>query len=273
MKLEMLVAILCIAAVNSHAFDIDAGRSFGLGGAVLLSRPSATDISLCPVADMQKGIYYVEAGYQRKFELSDLDRGFFAAAYRFRKASISLGFSHFGRSDYYIEQVVKFAAAYKLRMVRFFVSTSGKNIEIGDNERHLTLRSLSFGLGTGLHYERYHAGLVIGNLNQPKLAENMDGENIIYKLYAEIEGLSRFSMTGHVVLERYEKPIISVGQYFYLLNYNAVYWGISSNPLSYGGGLEVAYSGIRLIYAVSYHPVLGFTHNVTLGYARELFHD
>ena len=123
------------------------------------------------------------------------------------------------------------------------------------------------GLEGAASYREYHVGFMFDNLNGPKLAENDEADNARYNIYAEIEGPARFSITGRVTLEKNEKPLFALGQYIRLHEQGAVFWGLSDNPLTYGGGVEITYKNIELMYAVSYHPVLGFTHNISLGFA------
>ncbi|MEW5923404.1 MAG: hypothetical protein AB1746_05400 [Candidatus Zixiibacteriota bacterium] len=258
----LILIMLAFGSINAYEFDI--GRQYGLGGAVLLSSPMATDMLSCPTGMLNRNEVIFEAGYQRKFELADLDKIYAAAGYRYRNLSAIIGFSQFGKDNYYMEQLVKTALSYTYSHLTAAVIVDGMQVNVGEDERKATLRAASVGLAAGVNYEKYHLGFMIDIINHPKLAETLEGEKSIYHIYGEVEGISRFSVAGHIALEENQKPMASFGQYIRLIDNDALFWGISRNPLTYGGGLDIKYGNYGLVYAVSYHPELGVTHNVTL---------
>ena len=44
----------------------------------------------------------------------------------------------------------------------------------------------------------------------------------------------------------------------------AIVWGVETEPLKYGAGFEMKLLGGRLAYSFSLHPVLGFSHVVSI---------
>jgi len=270
MRILKSVILPLLLSLSASAYDIESGRQSGMGGCVLLSTPTASGFLSCPVAFLEKKRINVESGYQRKFELSDLDKIFISGGYRFGNFSTAIGISQFGRKDYYIEHVVRSAVTYNQDKFAGSVIMSGRLLNISGALGKLSLSAFSLGLAGGVHYKKYHLGIVIDNFNQPKLYDTDEKQNILYNIYGEVEGSDRFSITAHLSMERYEKPIISIGQYIRLAGQHALFWGVSNNPLTYGGGVEVHFYDFGLIYATSYHPVLGFTHNVSLNYKRGL---
>jgi len=271
MKLLISMAIILMAALSAFAGDFDAGRVSGMAGNVLLSQPSASELLTCPVGIQEKGRLSLETGFQRKFELSDLDRVFAAAGYRYADLSISAGFSQFGRSNYYTEQLLRTSLSYTYSHFSLGVTGGARIIEIGDDENKVSLNAVSAGVSAGFNYDRYHLAAYAENINKPKLDENAPADEPVYNLFGEIEGPGQFSVMAHAAFEKYQKPCFSLAQYIDLQHNSALFWGISTNPLTYGGGLEVEYSSFRLMYAVSYHPVLGFTHNISLNFISGRF--
>lgn len=266
--ITVILAVLLVAlSGNIGAYEFDIGRQCGMGGTILLSKPSATDRLACPAAVSSEGQIDFEAGYQRKFELADLDRFFVTAGYRYNDFSVTFGFSQFGRSDYYTEQIARGALSYTVRQFTASVIADGKQVSVGEAEDNVTLRAGAVGFAAGVDYESYHLSVIIDNINRPKLEKCLVAENTVYHIYGEIEGRSRFSIVGHIAFEEHEKPLAALGQYVRFIDEHALFWGISSNPLTYGGGLEIKYHNYGLMYAVSYHPTLGFTHNVSLNLA------
>lgn len=266
MKLLTIAILALLLPVFCHANDFDLGRRNGMGGTVLLSDPGGIDFLSCPTGMMTKGQPVFESGFQRKFELSDLDLGFLAGGYRSNNFSAMIGLSQFGKSNYYVEQNFKSALSYMYKYYTTAVIIGGRRVEIGSTARKISLSSISLGFAAGVNYKIYHLGLTLENINQPKLHENAIAEKTKYNMYAEIEGKGSYSLTGRLTLEKYEKPIISLGQYIRLYEHHALFWGISNNPLIYGGGIELSYSVFNFTYAASFHPVLGLTHNISFGY-------
>jgi hypothetical protein len=262
---KIIVAIWLVGSTYANAYDIFGGIQTGMGGTALLSTSVATGLLYCPSGHIDDGQLVIESGWNRKFELSDLDRVFISAGYRYGDLTGVIGFSQMGKSDYYTEKIVKFNLAYQTGIYSAGLITSGRIVEIGtDIDR---LQAASIGLCAGVHYRRYHVAIVVDDINKPKIVESLEGENIKYNIYAEIDGGSMHSITGRVILEKYEKPRVSLGQYIQLAESNSLFWGISHNPLIYGGGLKIKYKEAWLAYAVSYHPSLGFTHNVSIAYS------
>lgn len=261
-----LLTIMLVFLQSLAAYDINVGRQTGLGEGILLSSPSASDMLTCPTGIMTRNRLIFETGFQRKFELSDLDRVFICTGYRHRNFSGVVGFSQFGRQDYYVDQLLKTAVSYSLDSFMVSVTLAGRRVEIGSKGRKSSLRVMSVGLAGGVNYDKYHLAFVIDNINQPRFEPHTERDNAVYNIYAEIEGPSQFSVTGHVAFEKDKKAMLSVGQYIKLIDCHAVFWGLSNNPLTFGGGVEIRHSRIELTYAVSNHPVLGLSHNISLGF-------
>nr|MBN2278354.1 hypothetical protein [candidate division Zixibacteria bacterium] len=266
MRYPAIILLIILAAVPVYGYDFEAGRISGMAGSIMLSNPSATDLISCPVILPEAGRIVFETGYQRKFELSDLDRVYAAAGYRYRGLSTSLGFSQFGRSGYYTEQLIKSSLVFNYRWFSLGVGGGVKLVEIGEVERKYSLSAVGIDLAAGFKYKVFHAAAIAENINRPRLDENAPADQPVYSIYGEIEGSADFSVVGKVAFEKYEKPRLSIGQYIRIMNDNALFWGVSNNPLTYGGGVEIKYSMFGLMYAVSYHPVLGFTHNISLNF-------
>lgn len=233
----------------------------------MLSSPDPADMLTCPVGTPIPGRLYFETGYQRKFELSDLDKFYVAAGYRYKNFSTTIGLSQFGESDYYSEQALRAALSYTFSRFTASVIADGQYVSVGEGEDKVTLDAAAVGLAAGINYDKYHLGVVVDNINRPKLDENLVPDNTLYKIYAEVQGMSKLSITGHIVFEEHEEPMASFGQYLTLLDSHALFWGVGANPITYGGGLEISYRGYGLTYAVSYHPELGVTHNIALNIA------
>ena len=103
-------------------------------------------------------------------------------------------------------------------------------VEIGRDLGNL--RAAAIGFGGSYHFKNYYFGLTLDNINKPKIAENLEGENMLASVFAEIDGGERHSVTGQLIFEKYEKPRVSIGQYINVTKRNAIFWGLSQ-PLPY----------------------------------------
>jgi hypothetical protein len=240
-------------------------RSIGMGHTALLSDPTATGLVGTPAGPVDTTTWLWEAGYNRKFELGDLDNIFLAGARRHRKLSVAFAASQFGNSDLYAEQLLKGSLAYHYRQFSFGWSLSAMQVQIGNG--YGTLRSATFGLGLFYAHPRLLVSAVGDNLTRPTLVKNTRPYERKYALAAEFFGQGSYSVTGRILMEGRQKPRYGLGQVIRLSGKSSFFWGIASSPLEYGGGIEISLPFGEFTYATSVHPVLGFSHTVTLSFS------
>jgi len=262
MKLTSIIIFVLLMASGLSAYDIEGGRQAGMAGTVLLSKPSAYGLLNCPTNSLRSKQFIIESVVSRKYGLADLDQVSILAAYRLKKITCAFGFSQMGPPDYYTEKNIRAVLSYHQNSITAILITSGRLIEIGG--KFGKLRAASAGLGISYHKDNFYFGITVDDLNRPEIARNVDGENMKVNLFAEIDGSKRHSITGRLVLEKYEKPHLSLGQFINLSDKNGLFWGLSFDPLKYGGGFEIEYRKFSIVYGVSHHPVLGFSHYISL---------
>jgi hypothetical protein len=263
MFVSLIIIVLLVAPVQ--AYDISGGRQAGVAGAVVFSVPAASDYLICPSPNIDKGELLLESGWYRKFELSELDKVFLTAGYRYNNVSAGFGFSQFGESGYYTESVLRTVLIYHYKNIAGGLVASGRILEIGPNNDRF--RAGSIGLSAAIKYRQFNLGMMVDNINRPRIADILEGENVVFSLFGEYDGGSKHSLVGGLKLEQGYDPRVSLGQFINFNDNNALYWGLSQNPLMYGGGFEFEYSDFTFVYALSFHPVLGFSHNVSLRFS------
>lgn len=236
-----------------------------MGRAVILSRSSASELLAVPAGGLGVGQGLVEIGFGRAFEMSELDNLYVAGAYSFGSITTAVGFSQFGHSDLYMEQTARLSLACRRDSLTVAVTFSGVQVSFGGGYERLNAAAL----GCGLSYRtrRVITAVTGENLTAPSLDGNSHEINPVYSGYAELVGPGPYSLTGRVTLEREEKPQFALGQKIDLSTKAAFFWGITTAPLKYGGGLEVDFNGRSLTYAASYHPTLGLSQTVALSLA------
>ncbi|MEW5993867.1 MAG: hypothetical protein AB1744_05670 [Candidatus Zixiibacteriota bacterium] len=259
------VSSLVVLATASYAFQLPTGRGAGLGETVVLSRSPATVLVLIPSGGINHRELKIDLAADRGFAMRELDRATVAAAWRCRSVTVAAGMAQLGFTGLYTERTCRFGAAWHTGPVAVGGTCSALSVSFGG--RYPGLSATTLGVDLSYRSSRVLGALSIDNLTSPRLEENSPAFEPTYSALVEIIGLGSFSLTGRATLERYQKPQFAVGQIVDVSRHGALFWGMSSAPLEYGGGVEVAVERSRIAYAASYHPTLGLSHSVTLSVA------
>lgn len=263
-RLLATILVLTLAAVESFGFESIQSRSLGMGRTVLLSRPTASDLLNIPDCRPDTMRILFEAGYNRRFELADLDHLYLAGVYRRDKVTLAFGASQFGKTDLYAEQLLKGSVTYKRNSLSLAASMSAMRVQIGSG--YGGLQAATFGLGASWTGSRFLVSMIADNLTRPNLYDN--GLPIARNLtvLSEYQGPGPYSITGRLRMEWGQKPQFGIGQMIRLSKRSYFFWGVATAPLEYGGGLEIDIPIGSISYATSVHPVLGFSHTVSLSF-------
>ncbi len=256
--------IVLFFSLSAFGFDFTTGRSIGLGKAIVLSDPSAAALVSNPSITTPTGQWLVELGANRKFEIKDLDELFFAAAYRYQKFTGAIGLSQFGYQDFYAERTLKLGFAYQYESVGLGLTFSSLFVSFGRGYKSLSASTV--GLSFGYSYQRFYGSFAADNLTSPTLYDGGIAIRPKYTAYMELLGYGSYSITGRATFEKTESPQFTIGQKLTLSSRASILWGLSSGPLTYGGGVEFILKDAHITYAASYHPVLGFTQGMALSY-------
>jgi hypothetical protein len=259
-----LTLALTLSVSGANAFDLLTPRGLGMGRTVPLSLPSATAQVNLPTRGLADGDWHLEGGYNRRFELGDLDHFFLASALRWRQVTFAVGASQFGNAELYAEQILKGSLAFQYDSLSIGASVSVMQVQLGNS--YGQLRAVTAGIGLSYRWRQLLVAVSADNLTRPKLTESSEGISPVYSLYTELMGKGAYSVTGRVTLEELQKPQFALGQVIHLSRRGSFFWGVSSAPLEFGGGLEVFIPSGSLAYATSVHPVLGFSHTVSFTY-------
>lgn len=259
----LIIIVLSILCGHVSAFNIPTAHGEGMGGAIVLSRLSASEMLYLPSSVLAHGRSMVEVGYTRQYNMKELDAPFVAAAYRYKSISIAVGVTQFGQADLYTEQTGRFVIAYHREKLSIAGSMSGMLIDIGGSYKQLSAATI--GCGASYNLQRFWFGFEIDNITSPQLKTGSLPVEPQYNIFAELIGRGSYSITGRATLENNQKPQFAIGQWIDLSLSSAFFWGISTAPTKYGGGIEIRYRGMNISYATSYHPVLGLSYTASLG--------
>lgn len=256
-----LVAALLISG-DIAAFEFSPARSAGLGGAVLLSRATAATLLSVPVIGIETGELLIEMAGEKRFELSSLNTVAFAAAYRYQMVTAALGMMQFGYRDFYAERTLKGSLSYQHQAVTVGVNVSGMIIDFGG--AYGALRGAAVGFGLSANYRNGYFAFTADDLNSPVLHEAGTPFDPKYIFYGEYLTGNSFSTVGRLSFEKNQKKSFTIGQFFSISKKANLFWSFSTGPTKYGAGLEIAHNKLKISYATSIHPVLGFTHKMGL---------
>ncbi len=265
MKRTVLTIIVVLAASSQiAAFDFIRGQGNGMGQTVMLSHSSPTTLVNVPSGGLSPGEWRIETGYNRMYDLSELDQFFLAGAYRYRWLIFSLGVSNLGQSDLYSELTGKLGVAYRYDSLSVGLTVSGRKLDFGGG--YGSLNAITMGAGASYRTKRFYAAVIGDNLIPPSFHPNAVKENPYFSLYGEFMGKESFAVTGRITMEKDQDVQLALGQKIFVSDYGSLFWGIGSNPLEFGGGLEIVYNNSYISYAFSSHPVLGLSHTISVSY-------
>lgn len=262
----LLFLVTWSSTYGASGFDPVTDIADGMGNTVVLAQPSALELLSVPVAGIDDGDLMVESGYDRKFGMKELDRVYLAAARRFGPVTAALGISQFGQSDLYAEKVARLAVAYRFDSLSVGASLSGMIVEFGGGYDDLS--GVTVGAGCGYRTRRLKTALMIENLTTPRLHTGSPEVNVVSSIHLELLGPGPYSVTGRVTLERTEKPQFGLGQKIRISKRGSLFWGVTTAPGTYGGGVEVNYKSYLITIAATYHSTLGLSHHVALSLVR-----
>jgi len=259
-----IVVFYLVSVGNLSAFEFATGREAGLGRTMILSQSSASVLALVPSGGIASGEVKLELSANRKFGMKDLDQVLFAVAYRYRRLTSSFGFAQFGHSDLYSERTARAGVAWHINRLTIGGSSSVMLVSFGSGYDRLS--AVTYGGGVSYRTSKVIGVVSADNLSSPQLNKNSPAFNPNYSMYVEVRGVGSFSMTGRMTLEKDERPQFALGQKMDFSKRGALFWGLSTAPLEYGGGVEAIVNNSRICYAASYHPTLGLTQSISLSF-------
>lgn len=236
-----------------------------MGRTLLLSKPSASTLLWLPTSAIVPGQWILEAGALREFEIKELDRAYLAGATRAGNFIVAAGIAQLGQRDFYSEKTLRTSLGYSYRRIGLSLNFSVLQFDFGGT--YGSLQASAAGAGVSYSIQRLYLGASFDNLNSPSMLEGSPETKPNFSFYGELKGKGAYSILGRVTLQQNEETSVALAQKIEVSRKGNFYWGISSAPFQVGGGMELEFVRQGLIsYAGSYHPALGFSHNISLIY-------
>ncbi len=259
MGVSACLLMLCTATA---ALDLASSRGPGQGATVSFRESCPTELLIVPTGALVDRQWGIEAGFDRRYELSEFDQFFVAGAYRRGPISVAIGLAQMGDADLYREQIIRVLAAGHYGALSGGLIVSGKQVAVTGG--YDQLRASSIGLGLSYRHRYVMVGTSLDNLNKPVLYKGAVPDNPVYSGYVEVIGHRSFSFTGRVSIEETKEVQLGLGQRIKLGSYSTFFWGLETRPVEYGAGVELRMGRHLFTYAASYHPTLGLSFTVTL---------
>lgn len=264
MRAFVIAAAAVLLSVSAAAFDLPTPREQGMGRTLLLSEGGALTVLRAPTFTLNEREWTIEAGGVRRFEIGDLDEVMAAGAYRYRRLCGAVGIGQFGDADLYAETTVQGMVGYQIGRFGMGLNWSGRWLRFGGG--YQGLNAATVGLSLSYRIDRLYVAMVGDNLTRPRLYDGGIPYGRTTSLYAEWRGEGAYQLTGSAIFEEEQTPRFGLGQRFELAREAAVFWGVATDPLTWGAGIDIMKGGARVTYAASYHPVLKLTHALSVGY-------
>ncbi len=266
MKYYKLIILLLLIFIPTQvtAFEFITTEGVGIGQTINLSNPSPSEMLNVPGMVTFDKPFKIDIGLNRAFNLKELDLGYLAFAYRKNNFIYSLGFSQLGQRDFYSERLGKFGFNYIRDSLSFGIYLSYLKLSFGGH--YQSLGATSLGLGASYTRNRFRYALLIDNLNAPKFSDGSEKNDPEITAYGELLGKGAYSLLGRISKQKNHKAQLGLAQKINISPIATLFWGVSTQPALYGGGVEIFYQNSRISYAASYHPVLGLSHTVAVVY-------
>lgn len=242
--------------------EIDS-KSISLGNAFLSLCDNSNAVFLNPASLGFLSKAQVYLGYSNAYGLAELSQTSLSIAYPYKAWALGVGFSVFGKADFYQEKIGIISGAYKFRD-KFAIGLSFKYLILSTSPNYPELKTAS--LDAGFRYkiiEKLELGGVVKNFNQPKLG-SLEKIPLNYNLGLAYYPLKEIALYLGYYDDSDFKSQIRLGQETYLNKNLALRLGFQSQPSRYSLGFGLNWENFRFDYAYFNHPVLDATHKVGL---------
>ncbi|MBI5265907.1 MAG: hypothetical protein HY851_01625, partial [candidate division Zixibacteria bacterium] len=247
----------------AEAFDGVNVHAPGTGQTVVMSQSTPGSLLNNPGMAFTTSGARFEFGYTRRYDLAELDRLHFAVAARKGAFSLAGGLSQSGKTSLYSERIVK--ATISMERGRFAFGLTGSSMAVQFGNNYGRFNAFTLGGGVGIRSPQVLASLAVDNITRPKLYDGAPPYPRLAAFNLELLTKKKLSLMVRTVMTESEKPRVGLGQRIPLAKRSALYWGVSTRPLEYGGGIDIGTPRFVFTYAASIHPVLGFSHTISLG--------
>jgi len=256
------LCILLFYKLGWSAFETDAvdPRNWSLGNSVVSLTGGAVSLWANPAGLAMASGWEAYFGYSNQFGLAELSQQAVAVSYDLKTVGLGIGFANFGKPDFYQEQKITFAAGRKI--LNNFHLGAGFNYLLQKASGYSSQSAVSIGAGAIWEYEKFRAGVVAKNINQPRLGSDQIPRN--YNLGISYLAFDQLDLSAGMYYDTDFKEQFQLGQETRISDNLALRLGFQTEPNRYSLGAGFFLSKFDLDYAFVNHPDLGASHAVGL---------
>ena len=258
----IIVIILCRGTVK--AVDFETPTIPGLGGCAVMMQPSASDFLLTTGASLGSRSFAVDLLDYDQFQMQEFHQNAAAIAYRSGRYAVAAGLTQFGMDGLYREMAYQIAVSRQIRRFAFGVNSRVTSIEFG--EFYSPLSMTAFGLGAACKLRSAIVSVNLEDINSPRPGNTSARLNPKLSGYLEYWPRESYSVTSRFTAQKGQKLQVGFGQILKLPLQSRLFWGLSTEPLIYGAGLEIFVYKAFITCTASYHPALGLSRMITLSF-------
>jgi len=207
-----------------------------------------------------------QASLSRLFDLNELSEKEFYIAFPLSSFSLGAGFCLFGKRDYYQESSLTLAFAYKI-IERLSLGSNLKYMRVSFSSEYNSLSTFSMDFGCTYNANnRFNAGFVARNVNQPELVEDSDDIPANFCFGLAVFPFPEVTLLMDLTYEKRYKEQLHIGQEITLVKNLPLRFGIQTSPARYAFGAGFNFDKFVFDYAYLNHSVLGNTHKFSFSY-------
>lgn len=259
-----LLLILSLLPGAVLSFEIKTDRGLAIGGASLLSDPSASDVVSSP-GFIPSNAPLFSAGLQRRYNLRELDNATVAAAFQSRGIVLALGLQQVGRAAYFAEKTARLTVGYMHRQITIAGALSTRELEFGSTQ-YSSLTAGALGVSLSFAHRLFRATLTADNLNAPGFAPSAPAEGRFVEAQFQPKSQSMLSVVLRARAREQRKIQYGLGQALQISERFRLLWGLENRPLQYGAGFDIRLARVTIIYGGRFHSQLGYTQQASVAY-------
>lgn len=260
----LIICFLCLVGVTAHGQNSLSPRINAMGGnGVALqdawniqNNQSAIAALKTPVASVAFESNYLNPEVNTKSAL---------IVYPYKSNAFGVSVQSYGFSAY-SEQ--KISSAYAKNFGNKLYLSLGLNYHQIKIAQYGTSQAIT--VQTGVQFfatEKLLFGAFISNPNGSKFSNELNVELPVYMSFgASYKFTDKVLLTSSVSKELYTNTDVQFGLEYKLVPWFALRGGTSANPFKQYAGFGITYNGFNLDGAVSSHPALGYTPQLSLSY-------
>lgn len=255
---------LCVNASVVHSQSFMSADIVANGGSPSLSNPSSSAMISIPGLTTSESKYLFDIGWERKYQLRELDQMYLSVTVSTPIGSISAGFDQFGTTNLYQEKTARMVFSHPFGNVGGGILIEGSQVSF--QEGFESLSRLSLGCGMSATYSSLTVAVAGYDLNSPSYADGSLAASPNGQVYVEYSGANNARASAYLKCSDQSKPQFGIGQRLSISSQADLLFGAETLPTEYSAGVHLKHGKSVFSYAATYHADLGISHVMSFGF-------